>query len=218
MARATKELTEANLGLVVSLARRYWNRGLSFLDLIQEGNIGLMRAAQKFDYRREVKFSTYATWWIKHAMIGAIIAQGRTIRIPSHMVTATGRLARARGLLSHRLGREPSLEELAAHAQMSLEQIQKSLNVVETVSLETPIGSDDEMSIADLIADETSSSPLEALMDSDLRARDPQAAQYIVSARATNCPHTFRHGFGCGSSSSKSCQATWCQPRARPSG
>ena len=107
IARATKELTEANLSLVVILARRYWNRGLAFLDLIQEGNIALMRAAQRFDYRREVKFSTYATWWIKHAMVGAIVDHGRTIRIPSHMVTASNRLMRARELLSHRLGREP---------------------------------------------------------------------------------------------------------------
>jgi RNA polymerase primary sigma factor len=210
MARATKELTEANLGLVVSLARRYWNRGLGFLDLIQEGNIGLMRAAQKFDHRREVKFSTYATWWIKHAMIGAIIDHGRTIRIPSHMVTAISRLLRARGLLSHRLGREPSPEELAAHTQMSLEQIQRSLNVVETVSLDAPIGLDDKMSIADLIADETSSSPLEAVMDSDLR----EEIHKLLSILSPREQQIVRTRFGIGSDADRPAQTPAKQPGA----
>ena len=167
--RAVKELTEANLGLVVTIARRYWNRGIAFLDLIQEGNIALIRAAQLFDHRREVKFSTYATWWIKHAMVAAIIAHGRTIRIPSHMITANNRLIRARALLAHRLGREPMPEELAASTKMSLEQIQRSLSAVETISLEDPIGPDGNKSIADLIADDATCSPLEAALESDLR-------------------------------------------------
>ncbi len=208
--RATKELTEANLGLVVSVARRYWNRGVGFLDLIQEGNIGLMRAAQKFDHRREVKFSTYATWWIKHAMIGAIIDHGRTIRVPSHMVTANSRLVRAKGLLSHRLGREPSLEELAAHTQMSLEQIQKSLNVVETISLEAPIGSDDNMSVADLIADESTSSPLEAAMDSDLR----EAIHNLLNTLSPREQQIVRTRFGMGSDADRPAQTPAKQPGA----
>ncbi len=210
IASATKELTEANLGLVVSLARRYWNRGLGFLDLIQEGNIGLMRAAQKFDHRREVKFSTYATWWIKHAMIGAIIDHGRTIRIPSHMVTANNRLLRARGLLSHRLGREPSLEELAAYTQLSQEQIQRSLNLVETVSLEAPIGSDDSMSVADFIADEASSSPLDAAMDSDLR----EEIHRLLNILSPREQQIVRTRFGMGSDADRPTQTPAKQPGA----
>ena len=153
----------------MTIARRYWNRGIAFLDLIQEGNIALIRAAQLFDHRREVKFSTYATWWIKHAMVAAIIAHGRTIRIPSHMITANNRLIRARALLAHRLGREPMPAELAASTKMSLEQIQRSLSAVETISLEDPIGPDGNKSIADLIADDATCSPLEAALESDLR-------------------------------------------------
>ena len=117
IARATAELTEANLGLVVSLARRYINRGLSLLDLIQEGNIGLMRAARKFDYRQGVKLSTYAGWWIKHSMIAATIAHGPTIRVPAHVAMASNRLMRSKRQLTHRIGREPSLEELATHVR-----------------------------------------------------------------------------------------------------
>lgn len=210
IARATRELTEANLRLVVSLARRYWNRGLGFLDLIQEGNIGLMRAAQKFDHRREVKFSTYATWWIKHAMIGAIIDHGRTIRIPSHMVTANNRLQKARGFLSHRLGREPSLEELAAQTQMSLEQIQKSLNIVETVSLEAPIGSDETMSVADLIADQAASLPLDAAIDSDLR----EEIHKLLNILSPREQQIVRTRFGMGSDADRPAQIPSTQPGA----
>jgi RNA polymerase sigma factor (sigma-70 family) len=169
IAHSTKRLVEANLGLVIGLAKRYLSRGLGLMDLIQEGNLGLMRAAEKFDYRRGVKFSTYATWWIKHAILGAAIEQERTIRIPSHIVMQNSRLLRTRALLTQRIGREPTLEELAAHTQLSLERVQKSLAAVDTISLEAPLSSNDDNSIADLLVDEGISSPLDAAIDADLR-------------------------------------------------
>jgi RNA polymerase primary sigma factor len=153
----------------VSLARSYVNRGLGLLDLIQEGNIGLMRAAAKFDYRRGVKFSTNASWWVKHAMTGATIGHGRTIRIPAHVAIASNRLVRSKGQLSHRIGHEPSLEELAAHTQLSLERIQNCTGAVEMVSLDAPAVSNDDRSIADLLPDHVTSSPLDAAIDADLR-------------------------------------------------
>jgi RNA polymerase primary sigma factor len=169
IARFTKRLVEANLGLVVSLARRYQSRGLGLMDLIQEGNLGLMRAAEKFDYRRGVKFSTYATWWVKHAIVGAAIEQGRTIRIPSHIVMENSRLLRTRALLTQRIGREPTREELAAHSELSLERVGKVFTTVDTVSLEAPLSPNDGLSIGDLIVDEEMSSPLDAAIDADLR-------------------------------------------------
>jgi RNA polymerase primary sigma factor len=149
--QAREELTEANLRLVVSLGKRYTNRGLRFLDLIQEGNLGLIRAIDKFDYRRGYKFSTYATWWVRQSMSRAIADQGRTIRIPVHMFETTNQLVRVARLLVQRLGREPTPEEIAGQMEMPLDQVQKALKIVkEPISLETPMGDDEEVLLGDL--------------------------------------------------------------------
>jgi RNA polymerase primary sigma factor len=167
--RAKKELTEANLRLVVSFAKRYANHGVGLLDLIQEGNIGLMHAVDKFEYRRGFKFATYATWWIRQSMSRAIADQGRTIRIPVHVVETTNKLLRVTRLLVQRLGREPGPEEIAEQMEMPLEKVQKVLKIVkEPISLEAPIGDEEQSSLGDFVEDELAPSPVEAAIQSNL--------------------------------------------------